>query len=155
MIIVKKHVHCISNQNLFLIIKITLGKDLVFIKVYIALWSFLILLQGCSMSQTFQPALRTVDPQCFKNLKSSIAILTNLPDIKISKDMFTKSAYLVFSNHPKFSYGMNDRLVGVRGSEKILMLYLKEGKCYVGLLDQKKNIVKNVVLNQCNCTKAR
>ena len=107
------------------------------------------------MSQTYQPALRTMDSKCSKNLKSSIATLTNLPDIKISKDLFTKSAYLVLSNHPKFSYGMDDRLVGVHGSEKILMLYLKEGKCYVGLLDQKKNIVKSVVLDQCNCTKAR
>ncbi len=131
------------------------GVGLVFIRVVMV--AMMGLFSACAFdSKTIFPAqLESFSPVCHEDIEKGVQKLLGISHIKLSKDVFSKSAYLVLSNHPRFMLNHNDPLVGAKGSQNLLFLYRQDNQCYLGLLDQKKNIDTKVLLRQCSCYKVK
>ncbi len=115
------------------------------------------LFNACAWNTTtILPAhLDSFSPVCHEDIEKGVKNLLGIDHIKLSKDIFSKSAYLVLSNHPRFMLNQDDPLVGAKGSQNLLFLYRKDNRCYLALLDQKKNIDTKVLLRQCSCCKVK
>ncbi len=122
----------------------------------ISLWALfaLMLTAGCSMSQAEVAKgafLPQPDAACLKQLVPAIRDVTRLRHLKISENPFSESDTVVLTNHLRPAAGMNDPLVGVVGSEKIVRLVQTEGRCFVALIGETGAIVRKVPLPACRC----
>ncbi len=129
-----------------------LGVDLVSIRIFIFMLAGLFSSCASNALSTQVPAqIEGFSPKCHTQIENGLKNLLGISNIKISKDIFTKSSYLVLLNHKRVPFLQNDPLVGAKGSQKLFYLYREKQRCYLALLDEKKNIDSKVLLDGCFC----
>lgn len=110
-----------------------------------------LIIGGCSMQSAQKAVLAQGTDACHREIAEQIGRMTGLSDLKLPKDLFTRSSMLVLSNHPRSSMPIDDPMVGVRGSEKIFRLTRREGACILTLLDETGRSLRSAKLSKCRC----
>ncbi len=131
--------------------KRVLKGDLMFFRTILFL--SLLFLSGCATN--FQALRQTAliekpTNECNDELKNKIAKLSGIKSVKVS-NVFINEPYLVLTNRPKVLYPHDNKPEAVPGSEKFFMLYLDDGECFVGLLNEMEYITKRERINKCSC----
>ena len=122
--------------------------------LFINIFSVLLIVTGCSMhssTEKYHALLSSPSEECIRVLHQKIRKITDIEDLDLSKDLFSRSNLLVLSNHPRSPFRFNDPMTGVKGSEKLLRLYQKNDICYVALVDENGNVIKKETLYACHC----
>ncbi len=90
---------------------------------------------------------------CQKTLEHTIKTILDVSSIKISKDAFTKESHLYITNQKITSLSENP-MQGYEGGNKIFLLHLKNGACFISLVDSKNKPLSSHKIEGCDCIKA-
>ncbi|HIP01924.1 MAG TPA: hypothetical protein EYH01_07685 [Campylobacterales bacterium] len=89
---------------------------------------------------------------CQKSLEDKIKKILDSSTIKISNASFTKESHLFLTNQ-KNRPMIDNPLQGYEGGNKIFLLHLKDGACFISLVDSKNRPLSSLEIELCNCIK--
>lgn len=119
------------------------------IKISLSLLSLLFI--ACSSHNKPRPYMLDENrtSSCQNEIEQTISTLIHAKNLQISKDIFSKTSLLNLTNRKngalKPSPIFNDR----RG-RKTLLLYKQKNHLYLGLINEKKDILKSKALKECH-----
>jgi hypothetical protein len=90
---------------------------------------------------------------CQKTLENTIKTILDASSIKISKGAFTKEPHLYITNQKITSLAENP-MQGYEGGNKIFLLHLKNGVCFISLVDSKNRPLSSHKIEGCDCIRA-
>lgn len=120
-----------------------------YIKYILPGW-FLLMIGGCSIQPRYA-LLNEPSVVCLHEARMQVKTLVGTEHIHLSDDHFQKNSLLVLSNRPRTFQTAENPMAGVIGSEKMVRLFRKGGKCWIGLQDESGKIIKKYVLKNCLC----
>ena len=90
---------------------------------------------------------------CQKTLEDTIKMILDVSSIKISKGVFTKKSHLYIRNRKITSLAENP-MQGYEGGNKIFLLHIKNGVCFISLVDSKNRPLSSHKIEGCDCIMA-
>ena len=108
-------------------------------------------IEGCAAVQRENALLLQPSSSCLKEVKQKVRQLAGNATIHLSDTVFQKYSLLLLTNAHQRSWGRENRMSGVVGSQKPMRLFMEAGECQIGLLDQDGKIVRKSVLKHCHC----
>ncbi|RUM65345.1 MAG: hypothetical protein DSZ05_06290 [Sulfurospirillum sp.] len=112
---------------------------------------FLLLSGGCSAKQNTHAVLHQPSVECLHEVKEKVRQLSEVEHIEISDTVFQKHSLLLLTNIPRRSWVADNPLAGAVGTQIPLRLFVEDGLCRIGLLDQEGRIVRKRRLQNCRC----
>ena len=116
--------------------------------LFLLLFSFLF--SACNRGSTLQPY--TLDEKrtstCQDEIEKTISSLIHARNLSISKDVFSKTSSLHLTNKKDSILRKSPIYNDLRG-RKTLMMYKENSNLYIGLINEKKEILKSKKLQQC------
>ncbi len=123
------------------------------VPIKILLLIFSLFFTACSLNSKVQPY--TLDKErsdaCKNELKQTISSLIDARNLSISEDIFSTTS-LLYLNNQKNGILIKSPIINDLKGRKTLMLYKKDNKLYIGLINQKKEILKAKKLQKCLCS---
>lgn len=124
---------CVPIKNLFLFSTLTF------------------LLSACTSNSEPQPYIldKSRTSSCQNEIQQSISKLIQAKNLKISEGVFSKESSLHLTNK-KDSALSPSPIFNDLGGKKTLFLYKQNGDVYIGLVNEKKDILKTKKLKECH-----
>ena len=109
------------------------------------------LFTACAKDSKPQPSTlnKNRTSSCQEEIRATVSALIEAQNLTVSEDVFSQVSILELNNQRADIFGHRE-IINDQSGRKRLLLYREEGDLYIGLINQKEEVLKSKKLQKCH-----